>query len=179
MGIIVDTPRSGGSGTSNDGNTARAFFKNPKLAAEITGINEDIIIRYSILLQCLASGYKINAAKFGEYALDTARKLISLYPWYYLPPSVHKILVHSPDVISYALVPIGELSEEAAESKNKDIKMFRRQHTRKNSRIDTNTDLMHRLLLSLDPYVTGQRKLPHSKKSVLSASVFDLLDDLN
>jgi len=57
--------------------------------------------------------------------------------------------------------------------------MFRRQHTRKNSRIDTNTDLMHRLLLSSDPYVTGQRKLPHSKKSVLSASVFDLLDDLN
>jgi len=73
----------------------------------------------------LASGYKINAAKFGEYALDTARKLISLYPWYYLPPSIHKILVHAPDVINYALVSIGELSEEAAESKDKDIKMFK------------------------------------------------------
>jgi len=81
------------------------------------------------LLQCFASGYKINASKFGEYALDTARKLISLYPRYYLPPSVHKILVHAPDVTNYALVPIGELSEEAAESKNKDIKMFRRQQT--------------------------------------------------
>jgi len=54
MGIIVDTPRSGGSGTSNDGNTA--FFKNPKLAAEIMAIDEDIIIRCSILLQYLASG---------------------------------------------------------------------------------------------------------------------------
>jgi len=63
MGIIVDTPRSGGSGTSNDGNTARAFLKNPKLAAEITGINEDIIIRCSILLQCLASGYTIKNSK--------------------------------------------------------------------------------------------------------------------
>jgi len=172
MGIIVHTPRSGGSSTSKNGNTARAFFKNPKLVAEITGIDEDIIIRCSILLQCFASGYKINAAKFGEHPLDTARKLISLYPWYYLPPSVHKILVHAPDVINYALVLIGELSEEAAESKNKDTKMFRRQQTRKTSRIDTNTDLMHRLLLSLDLYVIGQRKLPHSKKSVLSASAF-------
>jgi len=72
----------------------------------------------------LASGYKNNAAKYGEYALDTARKLISLYPWYYLPPSIHKILVHSPDVINYALVTIGELTEEAAESKDKDIKML-------------------------------------------------------
>jgi len=67
----------------------------------------------------------------------------------------------APDVINYAVVPIGELSEEAAESKIKDIKMFRRLHTKKTSRIDTNTDLMHRLLLSSDPYVTGQRKLPH------------------
>jgi len=49
VGIIVDTPRSGGSGTSNDGNTARAIFKNPKLAAEMTDINEDIIILCSIL----------------------------------------------------------------------------------------------------------------------------------
>jgi len=57
--------------------------------------------------------------------------------------------------------------------------MFRKQHTKKTSQIDTNTDLMHRLLLSSDPYVTGQRKLPHSKKSVLSASAFELLDDLN
>lgn len=46
-----------------------------------------------------------------EYAFDTARKLISLYPWYYLPPSVHKILVHASDVINHAFLPIGELSE--------------------------------------------------------------------
>jgi len=51
--------------------------------------------------------------------------LISLYPWYHLPPSKHKILVHAPDVINYVLVPIGELSEEAAESNDKDIKIFR------------------------------------------------------
>jgi len=179
MGLLVDIPKSGGSGTSNDGNTARAFFNNPKMAAEITGISEHVIIRCATLLQCMASGYKINVNKFGEFALDTAKELIKLYPWFYLPPSLHKVLVHAPDVISYALLPIGELSEEAAESKNKDIKMFRRQHTRKMSRIATNTDLINRLLLSSDPFLTGQRKLPCTKKSVLLKSAYDLLDGTN
>ena len=127
----------------------------------------------------MASGYKINVNKFLEFALDTAKELIKLYPWYYLPPSIHKILVHAQDVINYALLPIGELSEEAAESKNKDIKMFRRQHTRKMSRVATNTDLINRLLLSTDPFLTGQRKLPCTKKSVLIKSAFDLLNGTN
>lgn len=72
IGLLVDIPRSGGSGTSNDGNTARAFFNNPKMSAEITGINENVIVRCATLLQCMASGYKINVNKFGEFALDTA-----------------------------------------------------------------------------------------------------------
>lgn len=176
MGLLVDMPRSGGSGTSNDGNTARAFFNNPKMSVEITGINENVIVRCATLLQCMASGYKINVNKFGEFALDTAKELIKLYPWYYLPASLHKVLVHAPDVINYALLPIGELSEEAAESKNKDIKMFRRQNTRKMSHIATNTDLINRLLLSSDPFLTGQRKLPCTEKTVLLKSAYDLLD---
>lgn len=102
--------------------------------------------------------------------------LINLHPWYYLPPSLHKVLVHAPDVINYAVLPIGELSEEAAESKNKDIKMFRRQNTRKMSRIATNTDLLNRSFLSSAPFITGQRKLPCTKKSILLKSAYDLLD---
>lgn len=86
------------------------------------------------------------------------------------------MLVHAPDVINYALLPIGKLSEEAAESKNKDIKMFRRQNTRKMSHIATNTDLINRLLLSSDPFLTGQRKLPCTEKTVLLKSAYDLLD---
>jgi len=29
MGLLIDQPRPGGSGTTNDGNTARRFFSNP------------------------------------------------------------------------------------------------------------------------------------------------------
>jgi len=45
MGLHVDQPRSGGSGTSNDGNTARIFFSDTKLSADITGLHENVKIR--------------------------------------------------------------------------------------------------------------------------------------
>lgn len=176
MGLIVDKPKTGGSGSSNDGNTARDFFNNASLSAQITGLDKDVIEKCATLLQALSSGYKINVEKFREYALDTAKDLTQKYSWYYLPPSVHKILIHAPDVIEHALVSIGELSEEAAESRNKDIKKFRLHHTRKTSRVSTNTDLFNRLLLTSDPFITGQRKLPSKHQSILLKSVFDLLD---
>lgn len=179
LGLIVDKPRSGGSGTSNDGNTARKFFKNPVISAEITGIQQCLIERCGTILECMSSGYKINTAKFEEYALDTARRLVAEYPWYNLPSSVHKVLIHGAVVIDNALVSIGELSEEAAESTNKNIKSFRLKHTRKISRVTTNTDLMNRLLLNSDPLITSCRKLPRKKKSLLSSSVLSLLDTSN
>ncbi|KAK9731650.1 hypothetical protein QE152_g13470 [Popillia japonica] len=40
MILIVDIPKSG-SGTTNDGNTARRFFANPSLSSEITGLSEN------------------------------------------------------------------------------------------------------------------------------------------
>lgn len=95
----------------------------------------------------------------------------------YLSASVHKILIHGPAIIRSCLVPIGELSEEAAEARNKDIKSFRRKHTRKISRVLTNTDLFNRLLLSSDPFISGQRKLPCKQKSKLLKSVIELLDE--
>lgn len=91
------------------------------------------------MLQCLASGYEIKVEEYREYALTTARLLVNEYPWYYLPASVHKVLIYGSDIIENALLPIGELSEESAEANNKNIKEFRRSNTRKFSRIATNT----------------------------------------
>lgn len=175
LGLIVDKPRSGGSGTSNDGNTARKFFSKSKVSAEITGLRQDLIDRCSTILQVLSSGFNIDFEKFNNYALETARLLVQEYPWYNLPASVHKILIHGSEVAKNALLSIGELSEEAAESNNKHYKAFRRDHTRKMSRQLTNTDLLNRLLLSSDPFITSLRKLPRKKKSVLSRQVLNLL----
>jgi hypothetical protein len=65
-----------------------------------------------------------------------------------MPASVHKILLHGSEIISAALLPIGQLSEEAQEARNKNLKKFRERFARKISREETNKDLMRRLLVS-------------------------------
>lgn len=173
----MDKPKCGGSGTSNDGNTARKFFKQLDESSEITGLSKSLLERCSVILRCISSGFKINIIKFKEFSLSTARLLVAEYPWYNLPPSVHKVLIHGPDVIESAILPIGELSEEAAEAKNKEYKLFRLNHTRKMSRTKCNMDLLNRLLLSSDPLVTELRKLPPKNKNSFPKAVLDLLDE--
>lgn len=96
-----------GSGTTNDGNTARRFFKNAETSADITGLDLEIIKRFGVILRALSSGYDIKTDEFETYAFKTAELFISLYPWYYMPATVHKILIHGADVINNSLVPIG------------------------------------------------------------------------
>lgn len=60
MGLIVDQPSSGGSGNSNDGNTARRFFQNWEQSAQILGINANVIRRCKVILETLASGMDNN-----------------------------------------------------------------------------------------------------------------------
>jgi hypothetical protein len=133
-GFKPDVPRAGGSGSSNDGNMARRFFADPALTAEITEVDETFIARLSVILGALCSGYELNLQRYKEYCLETARLYVSLYEWYYMSSSVHKILIHSSEIVSAALLPIGQLSEDAQEAQNKYCKKFREQHTRKCSR---------------------------------------------
>jgi hypothetical protein len=67
--------------------------------------------------------------------------------------------MHGYIVIQYALFPIGQLSEEAQESSNKNYSNFRENNTRKMSRISTNTDLIHALSMSSDPMIRSKKKI--------------------
>ena len=49
LGLIVDQPKPG-FGSSNDGNTARRFFKDPNTSASITLVNQDLIERFHVTL---------------------------------------------------------------------------------------------------------------------------------
>jgi len=64
---------------------------------------------------------KIDADKFDKYASETAKLYVDLYSWYYMPASVHKILIHGKNIIESFLFPIGDLSKEAQEARNKDF----------------------------------------------------------
>jgi hypothetical protein len=176
MGLLVDIPKSGGSGTTNDGNTARRFFAAASQSASITGLSEDLIKRFGVILRTLSCGYAIDVEAFKEYALQTARLYVDTYPWYYMPASVHKILIHGAIIITEAMLPIGQLSEEAQESRNKDLKQFREFHARKMSRVSTNEDLLNRLFITSDPLISSLRQLPPRKSSTICKEVLSLLE---
>lgn len=179
MGLLIDIPKPG-FGTTNDGNTARRFFRQPSLVASITGIDENLIERFSVLLRTMSSGYAVNIEAFRVYARETAEKYVELYSWYYMPSSIHKILIHGADIIKAADLPIGMFSEEALESRNKDFKRIREFNTRKFSREKTMTDLFHSLLFSSDPFISSISKSNFAVRSYqepLNNSVLKLLND--
>ena len=76
-----------------------------------------------------------------------------------MPITLHKILVHSCDIINAFDMPIGLFSEDALESSHKEFRKHRLMHTRKISRAASNKDLMFHLCLSSDPLLTSKRCL--------------------
>lgn len=56
-------------------------------------------------------------------------------------PTVHKTLIHGATIIESALLPIGQLSEEAAEARNKHFRLYRTDFARKFSRESCNIDM--------------------------------------
>lgn len=178
LGLIVDTPKPGGAGSSNDGNTARRFLENYEIISDITGFNKVLLKKFYIMLQTLSSGKPICTDAFRKFTFKTAELYVELYYWYYMPSSLHKPLMHGYKIIKSQIVPIGQLSEEAQEAKNKDFKRWRENNTRKTSRVDTNTDLIHYLLVSADLYISSLRKeFPKSQKPLLPEATALLLKE--
>lgn len=152
------------------GNKFFVFFKK---SAEITGMNESLIKRLYIILQVLASGENINPEKFAK---ETANLFIDLYGQYYMSASIHKIRMHGADVIKSFIFPIGNLSEEAAEARNRHFRQYRQFHARKCNRKCTNEEILHNFLLSSDPSISTLRlKCDNNKSRVMVEEALFLL----
>jgi len=89
-----------------------------------------------------------------------AKLFVKEYPWFYMSASVHKILVHGANIVSGAILPIGQLSEEAQVSRNKDLKYCRRSHSRTTSLSSMTEDVFNLFQVSSDPLISSLRKLP-------------------
>jgi len=93
-----------------------------------------------------------------------------------MPTTVHKLLIHSPQIIASSLLPIGQMLEDTQESCNKyNIKKFREDFSRKCSRTKTMEDVFLRLLVASDPFISSLRKLPQKKLKSLSPEAVQLL----
>lgn len=165
LNLLIDIVKQG-SGTTNDGNTARRFFEFPDKTAAITGLDEELVRRFAVILQAITSGEQIDVVKFKDYARKTAEKYVELYDWYHMSSTVHKLLIHGADIVANNdIVPIGILSEEASEARNKDFRRLREHHSRKKSRQASNEDILNMLVLSSDPLLSARRPKLDAKKS--------------
>ena len=97
-GLLLDMPRTG-SGNTSDGNTARRSFDESEAVSEIPGINVDFLRSLKLLLELLNSGKNIDQENFSELCSRTAELYVSLYPWYPMSPTLHKILIHGPAIL--------------------------------------------------------------------------------
>ena len=174
MGLLVGVVLQG-KGTTHDGNTSRRFFENYGTSSSITGINHDLIFRCNVILKVMSCGFEVDTVAFKTYALDTARLYVREYGWYPMPAAVHRVLIHGADIISVALLPIGMLSEDAQESRNKDFRRYRAKRCKKTSRVETNKDLINILLTSSDPIISTLRPLPPKPKRSMCPAMLALL----
>lgn len=60
-----------------------------------------------------------------------------------MPSTLHTYLIHGVEIISSMLMPIGQLTEEAPEARNKDFKRYREHNSRKCSREKTISDIFN------------------------------------
>lgn len=89
-------------------------------------LNRIICLLLAVKFNVFICSYYINLKNCFSYvvcyALETVRLFVKLYPWYYMPTSIHKLSIHGSEIIVSALLPIEQLSDEAQESSNKLIK---------------------------------------------------------
>ena len=180
MGLRVDEPRAGGSGNSNDGNTARRAFRSPADFAACTGVDEQLISRMNTILQAVSCFHRLDTAALAKYCGDTAERYVSLYGHRPMSTTVHKLLAHSAAVVDSCHLPIGMMSEEAAEAANKRLRQYRLRHTRKDSRVHTMSDLLGYLMVASDPMISSlglqrRRRLYSSRHGRLQPETLALL----
>ncbi|KAJ1530185.1 hypothetical protein ONE63_005114 [Megalurothrips usitatus] len=138
-GLRVDMVKQG-AGTTNDGNTARRVFANPTLAADILGIDREKVERVAIILVLFSIQKRVKLNELRLYSLATYKLIVEKIPWYYVPQSVHRMLLHGHQILKECTLPVGMLSEEPQEARNKDYSYFR--------------DLLNMMMVSSDPVIS-------------------------
>ena len=155
LGLRVDEPRPGGSGNSNDGNAARKAFQQVEDFAAATGVDQQLIWRLHVILQTVSSCLPISTDHLRQYCNETAELYVHLYGWYPMSCTLHRLLMHSADVAQHCLLPVGMMSEEAAEARHKHVRLFRLHRARRDTRLHTIADIFGRLLVTSDPVVSS------------------------
>ena len=154
-------------GSSNNGNAADNFFLHAEETADILGLNVELIKGFNDLNNILSNSkqnynivqYEILARRMFRI-LTESPEFEGLCP---MTPTMHRIIVHGAAFIKHfqqkSLDPIGALSESALESRNKHVRMFRKEHSWRGSLNQTIKDMGIRLLVTSDILLFMRRKI--------------------
>lgn len=156
MNIRVAFPSTKGTGNSNNGNVCRVAFSDPDKLADILQLKEkNFVKRMRVILIALSCQLPLDEELFQEFCMQTAELYVEHYSWFPMPPSIHKVLIHSRDILLASELPVGVLAEDAAESCNKFYRHNRQFHARKDTRSHNLMDVYNRALDWSDPIVAS------------------------
>jgi len=156
LNIRLYVVHAGNGGSSNNGNTARKFFKKiPEMTAKILDIDVKIVNLFASLLDMFNNpDTKPSSVEYEKMAKELFGLLTSppldKFP---LSQSVHRFLCHGHQFINHFEMPIGALSESALEARNKYNRRAREFHARKTSMKDNVHDIFNYLLCTSDAYM--------------------------
>lgn len=75
----------------------------------------------------MSCGFEVKLEAFEKFCIDYT--MTNINGIYYMPQRIHKIPIHGGSTRKAAELPLGHLSEEAQEARNKDTRIFRELHS--------------------------------------------------
>ena len=160
---------------------SRAFFVSllPEDKAEGFGF---ILLGLSALVKIVNSQKRrTNVEKVRELGKEVNLRIVQLFPWAAVSPSVHRILAHSWEVIELnGEFGRGDESEEGLEALNKQIRRMREHGSRKDSTENNFLDTFNHLWDRSRPTILEmERKIKRKKqKLIISTEIEALVESL-
>ena len=152
--IKVDFPKQG-FGNTNTGNVGWVFFKNYAITSQILGIDRELLRLFLEILNNLNSKKEVAIEEHFKLCSQAFSILREKYSDSRYSPTVHKILAHSSQILSF-LKSTGLYSEQAQEAKNKEVRFLRLNRARKMSRVANLTDIMRNMWAKSSYYLRSR-----------------------
>ncbi|CAF1171235.1 unnamed protein product [Didymodactylos carnosus] len=139
---------AGHTGTSTTGQQGRRFFSHElrekvigSLPTKHQGQMNKLMQMYSVILRAVSSTQLINVIELKTLAQEFCLFVVNELSWVEYNLTVHNLIFHSAELVERNNgIGLGELSEEALESCNKDVRNYREFLARKTGHIPNLTD---------------------------------------
>ena len=153
FGVRVDQVLQG-HGTCNTGNLARKCFDDPLKFSRALEIDYNLVHSIILIINLLRCKQYLQLDEFENLCSKAHDLHYQLYPWARMSPTVHKLLIHSSDIIKQFPLPIAYYSEDVSESWHKIYGQNLVSHARKISRESRILDTFNRAVYVTDPVIS-------------------------